>query len=183
MTLTLACVFPKATRVNVRCMPHSAVFFFYYVQAVGWGWGGLLILGALWEIRWVSRYCVWFNIYLSLRDVALSPTAPDGQVLYSRRLSVPMVRHHNKISSVKEKQVWHSYDVRSRDQKWSSWHQNEQASIMHQPILHLVCAIWHNALLQQMGRYCVSDNCRFPLWAITIRFVLKKKSLTRVQTR
>ena len=38
----------------------------------------------------------------------------------------------------------------------------------------LVCAMWHNALLQQMGKFCISDNCRFLWSAITIKFRSEK---------
>ena len=38
----------------------------------------------------------------------------------------------------------------------------------------LVCAMWHNVLLQQMGKFCISDNCRFLWLAITIKFHSEK---------
>ena len=88
MTLTLACMYPKTTRVNVRCMPHRAVLVFSMSELLARG--DLLIVDAHLRNR-----------------VGVEDTVFDK-------------------------------------------------------IFILVSAMWHNALLQQMGKFCISDNCRFP---------------------
>ena len=73
----LACMYPKVTRVNVRCMPHHAVVVLVCLSC----WQGSSI-----DCRYTFeksgkfyRYCVLFDIDLTVRGVALRPTTTDGQ--------------------------------------------------------------------------------------------------------
>ena len=80
-------MYPKTTRVNVRCMPHHAVVVLSMSE----------LLNSFEKSGKFCRYCVSCNIDLTVRDVALRPTGTYGQILYFRQLSIPSFSHYNKI--------------------------------------------------------------------------------------
>ena len=87
----LACMYPKVTRVNVRCMPHHAVVVLSMSE----------LLNSFEKSGKFCRYCVSCNIDLTVRDVALRPTGTNGQLLYFRQLLTPTLSYYSKNLSRK----------------------------------------------------------------------------------